>query len=391
MADLYLYGAFGSSEELRAAGVVKILERLKNKPEITVSINSLGGDVTEGMGIYSALSSFRGRVVVEIAGVAASMASAVAMAGNRIRIVANGLLMLHNPWMSSNGDAAGLRKASEMLDKFGASLVSMYAKRTGLSDARIDELMNAETWLTADEALHMGFVDEIVEAIPAARVPGLIAALAGIRDFKIKEDDEMKTVTLSTDELDAKLAAERAAGRADAQPEVKAAYDRGKAEAIAADEKARTDAAGAADKAKADAATAAAKQERERVTAIQALGAKNPGHEALIAEMVADGQTTLEQAKARLHDANDAKRTARLDALKTGAPKPLAAPPAPPDGRDRAQTYNPAQVGAQARIWRQEQLRAGRPCTAQEAMDHVLAEAGLPVGSALLESLQQQA
>ncbi len=96
------------------------------------------------------------------------MASAIAMAGDHVRIAQNGMVMIHNPWNVAVGDAEDLRKAAEVLDKFGTSLVGIYAQKTGLDEAEIRSMMDEETWLNADEALARGFVDEIIAPVEAS-------------------------------------------------------------------------------------------------------------------------------------------------------------------------------------------------------------------------------
>lgn len=166
---LMLFGVIGDEYDgLDSATIVEELRSLGDADVIQVLINSPGGLVDQGLAIYHELATNPARVEVEISGVAASMGSAIAMAGDFVRIAENGLIMIHDPWNVAIGDADELRKAAEILDKFGDSLVGIYQRKTGLDEDEIRELMAEETWLDAHEALEKGFVDEIMEPLEAA-------------------------------------------------------------------------------------------------------------------------------------------------------------------------------------------------------------------------------
>lgn len=178
--------------ELRIVGIVGVddlatnpfLDAVKNLGDvdtIRVLVNSDGGLVSDGLAIYHALRQHKARIEVEIIGVAASMASAIAMAGDKVSIAEDGLFMLHDPWTSAAGNADDLRSAADMLDKHGESLAGIYARKTKFTEDEILEMMGRNggdgTWLNAEEALDMGFVDSILQ--PAeARLPNSIPAAA---------------------------------------------------------------------------------------------------------------------------------------------------------------------------------------------------------------------
>jgi ATP-dependent Clp endopeptidase proteolytic subunit ClpP len=143
------------------------LKKLKGQ-HIDLRINSVGGSVTEGAAIYNALKRHKGGLTVHIDGLAASMASVIAMAGEETRIAENALLMIHNPWSMTMGDADDLRKEADVLDKLKATLVSAYVRKTGQPRALIEQMMDDEKWMDATEALELGFVDEIDAPIAAA-------------------------------------------------------------------------------------------------------------------------------------------------------------------------------------------------------------------------------
>jgi ATP-dependent Clp endopeptidase proteolytic subunit ClpP/HK97 family phage major capsid protein len=135
---------------------------------ITLHINSPGGDTFDGNAIYNILKQHKAKVVVFVDGIAASIASIIAMAGDEIHIAENALMMIHNPWTMSIGYAEDLRKTAELLDTIRGTLIKTYTRRTGQSEKKIGELMDAETWMNSDEAIELGFADDIVEAMEAA-------------------------------------------------------------------------------------------------------------------------------------------------------------------------------------------------------------------------------
>jgi ATP-dependent Clp protease, protease subunit len=140
---------------------------------INVRINSPGGDVFEANAIYNALLRHGAHVEVDIDGLAASAASVIAMAGNVIRCSAAGTMMIHDPWAALAGNSRELRKTADTLDKVGTTIAEIYAARTGLSLAKVRQLMADETWFSATEAVAKGFADCIgqkFQTAPSARV-----------------------------------------------------------------------------------------------------------------------------------------------------------------------------------------------------------------------------
>tara|TARA_R100000655_G_scaffold32659_1_gene64625 strand:+ start:7322 stop:8317 length:996 start_codon:yes stop_codon:yes gene_type:complete len=138
------------------------------KSDLTVRINSVGGSVFDGLAIYNILRSHKGNVNVKIEGLAASIASIIALGGDNIEMAENGFFMIHNPFGNSFGDAEEMRKTADLLDKIKKELVSVYAKQSSLTESEIQDMMDEETWLTSQEALEMGFVDTITEPIKIA-------------------------------------------------------------------------------------------------------------------------------------------------------------------------------------------------------------------------------
>lgn len=136
----------------------------KGTKRIDVNINSAGGDVFAGLAIYNILANHKAKVHVHINGLAASIASVIAMAGDEISIAENAFVMIHNPWVMAIGESNDLRKTADEMDKVKASLVKTYVARTGKDEADIIDMMDAETWLDADEAIEHGFADRMVAA-----------------------------------------------------------------------------------------------------------------------------------------------------------------------------------------------------------------------------------
>lgn len=167
--ELLIYGVVGAPEDGLDAKTVR-QQIVDTSGPIVMRINSGGGLVMEGLAIFNALSDAKaaGRTItVHIDGVAASMASILAMAGDEIIMADNGLMMIHNPWDVAMGDAQAIRKKADVLDKIRDQMVGIYAARTGLTADQLTPLMDATTWMTAQEALEAKFVTSISESSTA--------------------------------------------------------------------------------------------------------------------------------------------------------------------------------------------------------------------------------
>ena len=132
--------------------------------DIAVWLNSPGGDVFAASQIYTMLKEYEGKVTVKIDGIAASAASVIAMAGDEIVMSPVAMMMIHNPSMAIFGEAADLQGAVKMLGEVKDSIVNAYEQRTGLSRAKISNMMDAETWFSAQKAVELGFADAILYA-----------------------------------------------------------------------------------------------------------------------------------------------------------------------------------------------------------------------------------
>ena len=163
---LHLYDAVGGWDGIRAKHVVEKLEALKveGAQHLDVHINSPGGDVFEGMAIHTAIASWpNGEKRVHVDGLAASIASIVAMAGDEIEISPTAMVMVHEPRGFAMGEAGDLRKMADRLDSIRDVMYDVYAARTGLAKAEVEKLVAAETWMSASEAVKKGFADKVAE------------------------------------------------------------------------------------------------------------------------------------------------------------------------------------------------------------------------------------
>lgn len=129
------------------------------KGDITVWINSNGGEVFAASVIYTALKSHPGKVTVKIDGSAISAASVIAMAGDEILMSPTSILMIHNPWTFAEGEVKDMQKAIDLLSEVKESIMNAYTKKTGLSKEEVSFLMDDETWMSADKAIELGFAD----------------------------------------------------------------------------------------------------------------------------------------------------------------------------------------------------------------------------------------
>lgn len=158
-AALYIYdeiGYFGHT----AKGLASDLAEL-DTDELDVHLNSPGGDIFDGLAIYQALKDHRAKVVVRVDGLAASIASVIAMAGDKIVMAPKASIMIHDGWTMAVGNAADMRKAADLLDKQSDVIASVYADRAGQTAEFWRDRMREENWYNAREALDAGLVDEV--------------------------------------------------------------------------------------------------------------------------------------------------------------------------------------------------------------------------------------
>lgn len=130
--------------------------------DLTVFINSPGGDCFAASEIYTALKEHKGKITVKINGIAASAASVVAMAGDMVEMSPTSMLMIHNPSMLLYGEVSEMEQGIEFLNEVKESIINAYQIKTGLSRSKLSHLMDAETWMNAHSAHDMGFCDKIM-------------------------------------------------------------------------------------------------------------------------------------------------------------------------------------------------------------------------------------
>ncbi len=148
---------------LQAVDFRDTLTTIGKDSKINLHIFSSGGDTQEGFEIFNLLKAHPGGCDVEIGAMCASMATVIAMCGGHIKMAANGLFMIHNPWTCVSGDSKECRQAADVMDKIKAGIVGAYKAKTGLSDDDLSAMMDETTWMSAEEAKKKGFVDEIID------------------------------------------------------------------------------------------------------------------------------------------------------------------------------------------------------------------------------------
>lgn len=172
-AEILLYDEISDIDSgewglISARGLINRVKALGNVKNITLRINSIGGDVFQAQAIYSYLRTHPAQIIVRVDGLAASAASVIAMSGDKIIMPRNALMMIHNPAGGVYGEADDMRDTAEILDKVRDTIANVYVTRTGLAREKVIAMMDAETWLNADEAKELSFCDEVDEALTVA-------------------------------------------------------------------------------------------------------------------------------------------------------------------------------------------------------------------------------
>lgn len=161
--EIWLYdqvgeGFFGG---MSAKTFTQELHKLGQVDTINLHINSPGGSVFDGVAIYNALKQHPARVEVDVDGIAASIASVIAMAGDEIRMASNSMMMIHDPSGFAMGGSKEMRKTADLLDQIKTTIIDTYSRRTGQKDHELAAMMAEETWMTAAEAADKGFADVV--------------------------------------------------------------------------------------------------------------------------------------------------------------------------------------------------------------------------------------
>lgn len=159
-----IYDRIGDSYDGEGVTTKRISAALRNigARDVTVNVNSPGGDFFQGVAIYNLLREHKAKVTVKVMGIAASAASVIAMAGDEILMGDGAFLMIHNAWAMAIGNRHDMIKASEQLAPFDAAMASVYAARSGLSAAEAAAMMDKESWLGAAQAVEQGFASGIL-------------------------------------------------------------------------------------------------------------------------------------------------------------------------------------------------------------------------------------
>ena len=182
-ADIYIFDEIGTYG-VTAQDFISEIKGLKDMP-INLRINSLGGDVFDGMAMYNVIKRREAKTTVYIEGIAASIATIIALGADEVIMAENSLFMIHNAWGGTSGEAKDMRKTAETLDKITSELTDIYVKKTGLSYDALAEMMDEESWLNAQEAFDLGFIDTISDSIK-------VAAKYDVSKFKNITQEEIK-------------------------------------------------------------------------------------------------------------------------------------------------------------------------------------------------------
>jgi len=251
-AEVFIYGDIGESywtETVTAADFVKEIAAL-DVDQLTVRINSIGGSVPDGLAIYNAIKRHKAAVTTAIDGMALSIASLIAMAGDTVEMADNAMLMIHAPWTIAMGNSVAMRDQADVLDKWAEAMSTSYAAKTGKPAADMLALLTdgIDHYYTAAEAEAAGFVDAVVEAMPVAASANLpAAALSRFRSLPGQAASSPAAAAAPNQEKsmtkEEMLAAEQAKAARDA--ELKAAAEAATVAALASDKQRRTTIEGA--------------------------------------------------------------------------------------------------------------------------------------------------
>lgn len=202
-SEIWIYEQIGedfwSGGGITAKSFQKELAAIKS-PQIDLHINSPGGEVFEGLAIFNLIKQHPANVTTYIDGLAASIASVIAMAGDEIYMAENALFMIHNPWGMAMGDSTEMRKTADLLDKICESLIIAYTDKSKKKKEEVKCLMDEETWMTAEEAMDFGFIDDVTESMDLAACAKFIPIMSKAKFKHIPEAlKEHKPIPTATD------------------------------------------------------------------------------------------------------------------------------------------------------------------------------------------------
>ena len=189
-AEIYIYGDIGDDWYGGVTDVefAKELAALGDVDQIDVRINSAGGSVFQGFAIYSLLRAHKAEITVHVDGLAASIASVIAMAGDTVRLSDRAMMMIHNPWTITVGGAEQLRKDADLLDKLAGQIAGAYLDRVTIDADAVTAAMDAETWYTAAEAVEIGLADETFAESKAAAAAWDLSRFVNVPQSLLEQD-----------------------------------------------------------------------------------------------------------------------------------------------------------------------------------------------------------
>ncbi|HLR42992.1 MAG TPA: head maturation protease, ClpP-related [Pseudogracilibacillus sp.] len=182
------------------------MKSIKEDEDITLEINSYGGDVFLGIDIMNSLRSHQGKVTVIVTGIAASAASIIAMGADEIKMYSNTQLMIHNAWTFAVGNAKELRKVADDLESIGESVLASYTHRVDADT--VTKLLDEETYMSASKAKEYGFIDEIVDVDAEAVESEMFANKAQEFNASLEKESNVKGLKIDIDESALKEALE---------------------------------------------------------------------------------------------------------------------------------------------------------------------------------------
>lgn len=175
---------YWTGEGITSKSINKALTDMKGA-DVTVNINSPGGSMFEGLAIYNLLREHPGKVTVKVLSIAASAASIIAMAGDEIQVAKSGFIMIHNAWVYAAGNRIELRDVADYLEPFDNSLADIYADRTGLKKDEVVSLMDAETYISSQDAIDQGFADSLLNSDTIKETQNQQARAAAVLDVAL--------------------------------------------------------------------------------------------------------------------------------------------------------------------------------------------------------------
>lgn len=185
-----------------------IAELTDENEELKVIINSPGGDVQAGQEIYSILKDIKNHVTINVQSIAASAASMIAMAGDTVKMSPVALLMIHNASTCTSGDYRDMQHTADVLQTVNTAIMQAYIAKTGKTEDELKDMMDRETWLTANQCLENGFADEIIKDEKQSIITNAIIGRLSVTDEMIAR---VKAEKAARDAADAAVEAEKAA------------------------------------------------------------------------------------------------------------------------------------------------------------------------------------